>query len=60
MLKPRKLVAVALLLVSCVFWFYSIWSASNIGFFENQLALLVMVLGGAVSMVGGSFAALWE
>ena len=59
MVTPKRLVALGLLLVSSVFWASSILSASHGGFFENQWAVQTMVLGGAISMVAGSFAEFW-
>ncbi len=47
----------ALLILSFPFWIFAISSASASGFFEDSLAVQMMMLGGAVSMVGGTF--LW-
>lgn len=59
MVAPKRLVFVAALLVSCVFWITSIMSASNGGYFENEWAVQTMVLGGAISMVGAAIAEFW-
>lgn len=56
----RKLIGLAIFIIPWPFWIYSIMSASNSGLFENQLAVQLMVLGGAVSMVAASVAVLWE
>lgn len=55
-----KVVAIPLLAISIVMWIYSVIGASSSGFFSDQLDLQWMVLGGAVSMVAGALAALWE
>jgi Sec-independent protein secretion pathway component TatC len=58
-LKPRKIAALIVFLAAWPFWLYAIWDASLHGFFENQTAVQLMVLGGAVSMVAAALAELW-
>jgi hypothetical protein len=57
--KSRHILALAIFIVPWVFWIYAIMSASNSGFTENEFAVQLMVLGGAVSMVAASVAAIW-
>lgn len=57
--SKRRLVALAILVIPWFFWMPAISHASNSGFLEDQYALQIMVLGGAISMVAGSIAALW-
>jgi hypothetical protein len=59
MVSPRRLVALGVLLVASVFWTLSILSATKGGFFENEWAVQMMVLGGAISMVAGAIAEFW-
>ena len=59
-LSGKKIVGLAIFVIPWIFWLYSISHASNSGFTEDQLAVQVMVLGGAISMVAGAFANLWE
>lgn len=47
------------MLVSFYLWLTAIAGASAAGFFEDELDLQLMVLGGAVAMVAGGFWALW-
>jgi hypothetical protein len=42
-----------LFFVSFPMWIYAISSASNHHFFEDQLAVQLMILGGAVATVAG-------
>lgn len=58
-MKARKMVALAVFIVPWVMWALAIGSASHGGFFENQWAVQMMVVGGAVSMAAGAIAALW-
>jgi hypothetical protein len=57
---PRKIVFLILLAVAMVLWLISISLAVKGGFFENELALQLMVLGGATSMVGGAIWWPWD
>ncbi|MDG6981326.1 MAG: hypothetical protein JRN51_09495 [Nitrososphaerota archaeon] len=57
MVAKKNFIAIALLLVSSVLWATAIISASNSGFFENEPAVEMMVMGGAISMVA---AAIWR
>jgi hypothetical protein len=41
------------LIAAVPFWAYAITSASASGFFEDSLAVQMMIMGGAVSMLGG-------
>ena len=59
MVARRKLVALAVFVVPWIFWTLAISSAIQHGFFEDQWAVQMMVLGGAVSMVAGAIAAFW-
>lgn len=53
-------VALAVFVIPWPFWLFAISHASNSGFTEDELAVQLMVLGGAISMVAGSIAAFWE
>jgi hypothetical protein len=57
LIERKKILGWLIILISMVFWFVAIGSASSHGFFENSFAVQVMILGGAVSMIGGIF--LW-
>jgi len=57
--SKRRLVALAIFVIPWIFWMTAISSASNAGFVEDQYGLQIMVLGGAISMVAGSIAAMW-
>lgn len=59
MVSKRRLLALAIFIVPWFFWAFSIGSASAGGFTENQWAVQLMVLGGAISMVAGAVAAFW-
>lgn len=59
-MTPRKIVFFVLLAVAMVLWLTSISLAVKGGFFENELALQLMVLGGATSMVGGAIWWPWD
>jgi hypothetical protein len=59
MASQRKLAAVAIFAAAWVFWILAIWSGINSGFFENEYAVQMMVLGGAISMVAGAVAEMW-
>jgi len=52
-LKPVKIAGWIVLLIAAVFWFTAIGSAIGQGFFEDQNAVQLIVLGGAVSMIAG-------
>jgi hypothetical protein len=52
--------SLALFAVPFFFWMYAVSHASNSGFTEDQLALQIMVLGGAISMVAGGLAVFWD
>jgi hypothetical protein len=58
-MNPRKIVFIVMLLIAFVLWLTSISMAVKSGFFENELALQLMILGGAVAMVGGAVVAPW-
>ncbi len=53
-------VSLAVFVIPWPFWLYSIAHASASGFTEDQLAVQLMVLGGAISMVAGSIAFFWD
>ena len=59
MVARRILIALAVFAVAWVFWILAIGSATSQGFFEDQWAVQMMVLGGAISMVAGAIAAFW-
>ena len=59
MVAKRKLAGLAILAVAFVFWILAIGSAMGSGFFENEWAVQMMVLGGAISMVAGAVAEFW-
>ena len=56
-MKTTKILGWIILLLAAVLWFTAIGSAVGRGFFEDQNALQLIVLGGAVGMVAGVF--LW-
>jgi hypothetical protein len=56
-MKTTKILGWIILLMAAVLWFTAIGSAVGRGFFEDQNAVQLIVLGGAVSMVAGVF--LW-
>ncbi|HKW05215.1 MAG TPA: hypothetical protein VJN71_07960 [Nitrososphaerales archaeon] len=58
--KTKWYAALAVFVVPWFFWLYAVSHASNSQFTEDQLALQLMVLGGAISMVAGSIAAFWD
>lgn len=60
MWSTRRIVALVVFIVPWVFWLTAISHASNFGFMEDKYGVQIMVLGGAISMVAGSIAALWE
>jgi membrane-bound metal-dependent hydrolase YbcI (DUF457 family) len=53
----RRIAFVVAMIIAFVCWMIAISLAVKGGFFENQLALQLMVLGGATSMAG---AAVWQ
>ena len=59
MVARRKLIGLAVFVIPWVFWILAISNASSHGFFEDQWAVQMMVLGGAISMVAGAIAAFW-
>ena len=59
MVSRSRLVALAVFAVAWVFWALAIGSASGHGFFENEGAVQLMVLGGAISMAAGAIAEFW-
>jgi hypothetical protein len=56
-LKTTKIVGWIILVIAAVLWFIAIGNAVGKGVFEDQNALQLIVLGGAVSMIAGLF--LW-
>jgi hypothetical protein len=52
-LRPKRILGWILLIAAVPFWAYAITSASASGFFEDSLAVQMMIMGGAVSMLGG-------
>ncbi|MHB8567978.1 MAG: hypothetical protein ACYC7D_14510 [Nitrososphaerales archaeon] len=58
--SKTRILALIIFFIPWVFWITSIAHASNSGFIEDKYAIQVMVLGGAISMVAGSVAALHE
>ena len=58
--SKRRIAALVVFIIPWIFWLTSISHASNSGFTEDKYAVQIMVLGGAISMVAGSIAALWE
>lgn len=59
MVARRRLIALVVFIVPWFFWILAISSASGHGFFEDEWAVQMMVLGGAISMVAGGIAAFW-
>lgn len=60
MVRRRRIIGLIVFIVPWFFWLSSIASASSHGFFENEWAVQMMILGGAVSMVAGGIANFWE
>jgi hypothetical protein len=58
--KTKYYVALAVFIISWILWPIAITHASGSHFTEDEFALQVIVLGGAVSMVAGSIANMWE
>jgi hypothetical protein len=58
--KTRYYIGLAIFVISWILWPIAIVHASNSHFTEDQFALQIIVLGGAVSMVAGSIAAFWD
>ena len=56
-MKQTKIIGWVILAIAAVFWFSAIGLAIGRGLFENENALQLIVLGGAISMVAGVF--LW-
>ena len=56
----KRVIGLAILAIPFFFWMASISNASNAHFLEDQWAVQVMVLGGAISMVAGAISFLWE
>jgi len=56
-LKTYRIIGWVLLLVAAAFWVTAIGGALSQGFFEDQSGVQLMMIGGAISMVGGTF--LW-
>jgi hypothetical protein len=52
-MKLVKIIGWIILAFAAVFWFSAIGLAIGHGLFENENALQLIVLGGAVSMVAG-------
>jgi hypothetical protein len=57
-MKINRIVGFAILVVSFVFWFSAIASASNAGFFADASALELMVMGGAIASIAALV--LWD
>ncbi|MCL5069140.1 MAG: hypothetical protein M1368_12440 [Thaumarchaeota archaeon] len=60
MWSTRRIVALVVFIIPWVFWLTAISHAISFGFVEDKYGVQTMVLGGAISMVAGSIAALWE
>jgi hypothetical protein len=58
--KTKYYVGLAIFVISWILWPIAIVHASGSHFTEDEFALQVIVLGGAVSMVAGSIANMWE
>ncbi len=58
--KTKYYVALAIFVISWIMWPIAILHASNSHFTEDQFAVQVIVIGGAVSMVAGSLARFWD
>jgi len=58
-IKLRRIVFIVLMIVALIFWLTSISLAVKSGLFENELAVQLMILGGAVATVGGAVLAPW-
>ncbi|GEM_PF-4146469 len=58
--STTRIIAVIIFIIPWFFWFTALAHASNSGFLEDKYAIQVIVLGGAISMVAGSIAALHE
>jgi hypothetical protein len=52
-MKVRKVAGIILMIIALAFWLTGISSATSHGFFENQFAVQVLILGGAISMLAG-------
>lgn len=57
--SARRIVFIVLMGVAFILWLTSIWLAVQHGLFENELAVQLMVLGGAVATMGGAVLAPW-
>lgn len=60
MVRKRRLIGLLVFIVPWVFWVIAISSGIGHGFFEDEYGVEMMVLGGAISMVAGGIANLWE
>ncbi len=56
----RRIIALVIFVIPWIMWAVAIGHASGSGFIEDRYAVQIMVLGGAVSMVAGSVAVMWE
>jgi hypothetical protein len=56
-LKSIRIVGWVILLIAAVFWIAAIGGATASGFFETENSVQLLILGGAVAMIGGMF--LW-
>lgn len=52
-MKTTKIIGWVIIAIAAVFWVTAIGGANASGFFENSNAVQLMILGGAVSMIGG-------
>ncbi len=58
--KTKYYIALGVFVIPWFFWFFALFHASNSHFTEDELALQVIVLGGAIAMVSGAIAAVWD
>jgi uncharacterized membrane protein len=52
-MKTAKILGWIVLVIAAVLWFTAIANATGRGFFEDENAVQLIVLGGAVSMIAG-------
>ena len=55
MMGRRRLVGWVIIALAVPFWVAAIIGASTSGFFETELSVQLMIMGGAISMIGGAF-----
>lgn len=58
--KTKYYVALGVFVISWIMWPIAIVHASGSHFTEDEFALQLMVVGGAVSMLAGAIAVFWD